>query len=67
MRTTAVINYYGSRGGVRGLANALGISVQGIYQWGEWVPESSARRLEKITQGALRIDPSAPYALPCDQ
>lgn len=38
------------------LAEMLGISPHAIYQWGEIVPELSAAKMEKITDGKLVYD-----------
>jgi len=50
MKKADAIRHYGS---VRRLADALGITYQAIYQWGEDVPESSAYKLQVLTGGAL--------------
>lgn len=39
------------------LAQALGVTLQAVSQWGTLVPESSAYKLESITRGKLRVDP----------
>ena len=40
------------------LALALGITKGYISQWGDIVPEKQALRLERLTKGALKYDPS---------
>lgn len=70
MKTSDAIDHFGGRGhdgGIRRLADAIAISVQGVYQWSYWVPEVSARRLEKLTAGRLKVHPEAPYAQSFDQ
>jgi hypothetical protein len=44
--------------GYANLAEALGISRQAVYQWGDTVPEGMAYKLQVITAGHLRVDPS---------
>lgn len=52
MRTSEVIEYFG---GVKQVADALEIWPQAVYQWGDIVPESSAYKIEVITDGALKV------------
>jgi len=40
------------------LAAALGISRQAVEQWGERVPELSARQLHDLTGGKLKFEPA---------
>lgn len=40
------------------IAEALGISVQAVSQWGEIIPEGRAYKLESLTGGVLKVDPS---------
>lgn len=40
------------------VARALGISNAAVWAWGDIIPESKAYRLERITGGTLRVDPS---------
>jgi hypothetical protein len=56
MRKTDVLDYFDGR--VQALADFLQVHRQTIYQWPELVPEGKAARLEKLTSGALRYDPS---------
>lgn len=58
MQREAVIQYYGS---VKSVADALSISTQAVYHWPARVPEKSAARLDRLTNGALAYDP-ADYA-----
>lgn len=55
MRTQDAITQYGS---VAKLAEVLGISNQAVYQWGDVVPKGTAYRLQVVSAGALRVDPS---------
>lgn len=52
MRTSEVIEHFG---GVKQVADALEIWPQAVYQWGDIVPESSAYKIEVITDGALKV------------
>ncbi|MEJ4043446.1 Cro/CI family transcriptional regulator [Erwinia sp. SLM-02] len=45
-------------GGVVKTADALGIRHPAISRWGDVIPEKQAMRLERITKGVLRYDPS---------
>lgn len=47
------INHFG---GVKPLADALGVWPAAIYKWGENVPELVAYKLHVITSGALKLD-----------
>jgi transcriptional repressor of cell division inhibition gene dicB len=40
------------------LAEALGIRPSAVSQWGERVPPLQAARLQELTRGALRFEPS---------
>ncbi|WP_082783689.1 Cro/CI family transcriptional regulator [Snodgrassella sp. CFCC 13594] len=55
MRKSDVITYYGS--GIA-VARVLKISSSAVSQWALLIPEKQAYRLEKITQGQLKVDPS---------
>lgn len=41
------------------LSDALGISRQAVYQWGEEVPELRALQLERMTHGRLQVETAA--------
>jgi DNA-binding transcriptional regulator YdaS (Cro superfamily) len=56
MRTADVIAFYKTQTKV---ADVLGIWKQAVNQWGEFVPEGKARRLEKLTRGKLKVIESA--------
>jgi hypothetical protein len=45
------------------VADVLGITRSAVQQWGELVPETSAYKLQVITAGRLRVDPSL-YLVP---
>lgn len=51
-----VIAYFGHRQAP--IARALGISKAAVGQWREIIPEGKAYRLQTLTNGALRVDPS---------
>lgn len=55
MLTEAAIRYFKTPAGV---ARALGVSRQAVAKWGEVVPEGSAYKLESLTGGELKVDPS---------
>ena len=40
------------------LADALGIRLASVSEWGEIIPEGRAYQLQVITSGALRVDPT---------
>jgi len=40
------------------VARALGLSRAYVSAWGEVIPELQAMKLERITDGALKYDPS---------
>jgi hypothetical protein len=40
------------------LARALNITVQAVSDWGDFVPEGRAYKLQVVTGGLLRVDPS---------
>lgn len=40
------------------VAKALGITRSAVWQWGEIVPERIAYKVQIITGGVLRVDPS---------
>jgi hypothetical protein len=40
------------------LAQVLGIAKQAVSNWGEVIPELQAFRLDRITHGDLKYDPS---------
>ena len=53
MWTQDVIHHFESQAKV---ARFLGISRSAVSQWGEAVPEVSARKLEKLTDGTLTVN-----------
>ena len=40
------------------IARVLGLTKSAVSQWGEVIPEGMAYKLEVITRGKLRVDPS---------
>lgn len=56
MTTKEAVDYYGS---VRALAQALGVSTQLIYQWGERPPIGRQYELQVKSSGALLADDDA--------
>lgn len=54
MWKTEVFNYYGSWSAV---ARVLFITPAAVTQWPALIPEKHAYRLEKLTQGQLKVDP----------
>lgn len=54
MKTETALSYY--KNSRRKVAEALGLSAQAVYLWGDLVPPISAMRLEVITRGKLRVD-----------
>jgi DNA-binding transcriptional regulator YdaS (Cro superfamily) len=55
MKKSLAIKYFG---GVVKLASVLAVSHSSVSQWGEIIPEKQALKLEKITSGELKYDPS---------
>lgn len=51
-----VIAHFGSRAKT---AQALGISRAAVSKWSRKIPEGSAYKVESVTAGALKVDPSA--------
>lgn len=59
MTKQEAIDYFGGAkdGGVRKLADALGISVQAIYDWPEGaIPTGRQYQLQVLTKGRLKAD-----------
>jgi hypothetical protein len=56
MKTSEAIKIFGS---VRGIAMALGISVQAVYRWGDTVPPLRAYQIRDILSARLKEN------LPC--
>jgi len=55
MKTKDAIKHFGS---ASNLAEALKISRAAISQWGEYVPEGKAFKLQVMTAGVLQHDPA---------
>lgn len=51
MKKQAVINHFGS---VKGVADALGITVQSVYEWPEDIPLGRQYQIELLTKGKLK-------------
>lgn len=56
MRKSDVLAHFDNS--VQATADALGITRSAVHQWPEIVPEGSAYKLQVITGGRLRVDPS---------
>ncbi len=52
MKKQAAIEHFG---GVKPLADALGVWPAAVYKWGDDVPEMVAYKLHVITGGALKL------------
>lgn len=55
MKKTDAAAYFGSNSK---LASALGIAPASVSQWGKIIPEKQALRLDKLTEGSLKYDPT---------
>lgn len=53
MTTQEAVAHYG---GVKKLADALGVWPQVVYAWGEYPPKSRQYELEVKTEGQLKAD-----------
>lgn len=57
MLTQTVIDYFGGGAeGVRALAEALNITRNAIYLWGERVPRSRQFEIQVLTEGGIKVD-----------
>lgn len=56
MKTKDVVEFLG---GVRKAAEALGISTQAIYNWGEEVPPMRQAHVQLVTRGKFKMDKPA--------
>lgn len=54
MKTAHAIRFYGS---VAKLADALNITPQAVYDWGDLVPRGRAFELQVLTRGELKAEP----------
>lgn len=55
MKTDQVLAYFG---GKRETAEALGLSTQAVQAWKTIIPQVQAWRIDRMTNGALKIDES---------
>jgi hypothetical protein len=55
MRTADVYAYYKT---YEAIAAAVGITKAGVWMWPDRVPQAHAYKLQILTGGALRVDPS---------
>ena len=55
MKTADAVKAFGS---VRELAEALEVSVQAVYAWGDEVPTPRDFQIEVLTRGRLRAQPA---------
>ncbi len=53
MKTAEVIEFFG---GARQTAEALGVSTQAIYSWGDEVPKSRQGHVELASKGKIKRD-----------
>ncbi|AEG11079.1 hypothetical protein Sbal183_2498 [Shewanella baltica OS183] len=54
MKTHVAVEYFN---GKSKLARALGINPASVSQWGDEVPELRAYQIERLTDGALKVNP----------
>lgn len=60
MRKQDVIAFYRTSNpslNLAGIAKLIGVTPQAFSQWGEVVPELTARRIQEKTRGRLRLKP----------
>jgi transcriptional repressor of cell division inhibition gene dicB len=57
MRKEDVLKHFGS---VNAVASALGIKGSAVSQWGDDIPPLRAYEIERITNGALTVEPPPP-------
>ena len=55
MLKSDVLQFFGSK---TAPAQALGISPSAVTQWKEIVPEKQAYRIEKLSDGELKVNPA---------
>lgn len=53
MKTSEAVARFGS---VRSLAQALGLTEQAVYLWGEYPPQLRQYELEELTGGELKAE-----------
>lgn len=58
MKTSEAVAWFGS---VRGLAQALGLTEQAVYLWGDYPPPLRQYEIEELTGSELKAErPSVP-------
>jgi DNA-binding transcriptional regulator YdaS (Cro superfamily) len=55
MKTETALKVYRTR---RAIAQLLGITPSAVTQWGDTIPETSAYKLQVLSGGRVRVDPS---------
>lgn len=55
MKKSDVLQFFGSASAA---AEALGITVSAVCQWGEIIPRGAAYTAQVVTNGGLRVDPA---------
>ena len=58
MKLDDAVRFFGPKGARTKIANSLGLTSGAISQWGDIVPEGQAYKLESLTGGQLKVDPS---------
>ena len=53
MKTNDVLTHFG---GKRATAEALGLSTQAVQAWKSIIPQKQAWRIDRLTNGVLKID-----------
>lgn len=56
MKKTDVMNFFKNR--AVDVASACGVTSAAVAQWDEIIPERNALKLDRVTEGKLRYDPS---------
>jgi hypothetical protein len=53
MKSQDVFDYFGD---LRAAAEALGMTTQALYAWGEFVPKTRQAHVEALTKGRIKKD-----------
>lgn len=56
MRKTDVLKFWGNNGAA--VARAIGVTKSAVSQWPRIIPEAMAYRVERATEGKLKVDPA---------